>query len=103
MKKNNWKDLKQTLKTSKKKHEALIKATKDKEGDFHHIVGEFINECGERYIIINYAGAGLFMIAGDETNWTPLTLLKDNGTYVGVSNTFTFNEQELKAIKKLID
>lgn len=103
MKKDNWKDLKQTLPTSKKNHEALIKALKDKEGDYHHMVGEFVNEYGERYIILNFAGAGLFMIAGDETEWELLTLLKDNGTYVAASSAFTFNGQELKEIQKLID
>lgn len=103
MKKNEeWKDLTRTLEENKENHKKIIKQIEEKK-DGHLYIDSFENEYGERYVITNVYSPKIFMIAGDETSWEFINLIKiGTESWIGATETFSFNDKEVQQINKIL-
>lgn len=59
-----------------------------------HILGEFKNEYGERYVVYRMKGGDTPYFTGDEVDWKPREPL--------LWNSFTFNEEERRHIARIL-
>lgn len=99
---DTWKDTKRTLKRAIKNHKKVIQEIEENQKLFK---GHFENEYGERYVIKSFFDGHdfpIFKIAGDETSWEWLQLLKVGGHIVVADNFFGLNPEEYKKAKKLV-